>query len=359
MSSLVDLQMMARALQLARRGIYSARPNPSVGCVLVRDGAVVGEGFTQPFGGNHAEIEALNSGGDTRGATAFVTLEPCSHQGQTGPCADALIDAGITGCFVAMRDPNPEVAGAGIARLQRAGVDVVEGLLATEAGAINAGFFQRMRTGKPRVRLKLAASLDGRTAMASGESQWITGLAARADVQKWRARSDAIITGVDTVIQDNPALTVREESLGIQRQPLRVIVDSNLRAPPDATIFAQDGPVLLAHANREPEMCYPAEQVSLPGADQRVDLAALVQLLAERQCNDILLECGSRLAGAFVQSGLVGEIILYQAPVLLGSQARPLLDLPIHEMADKRLLKVVDSRQFGDDQRLIIEITEG
>ncbi len=207
----LDRQMMARALQLARRGCYATRPNPSVGCVLLRDREIVGEGFTRPAGGNHAEIEALQScktGAMARGATAYVSLEPCSHQGKTGPCVDALIEAGIAGVYVAMRDPNPAVAGEGIARLEQAGLEVVEGLLEAEARAINPGFYQRMECGRPRVRVKLASSLDGRTAMADGSSQWITGPAARADVQRWRARSGAIVTGVETVIQDDPALTV-------------------------------------------------------------------------------------------------------------------------------------------------------
>ncbi len=369
---------MARAVQLARRGLYSSRPNPTVGCVLVRDNSIIGEGYTQHFGGNHAEIEALNSCANPRGATAYVTLEPCSHQGKTGPCADALIAARIAGCVIAMRDPNPEVSGQGIAKLEQAGIEVIEGPLAKEAEAINAGFFQRMQTGKPKVRIKLAASLDGRTAMASGESQWITGSAARADVQKWRARSDAIITGVDTVIADNPAMTVRDDSLDIRQQPLRVIVDSNLRTPPDAQILTQPGTTLVVHnsakgaersdvsgvgeiEDKVPGGCNfssnSVELLSLPGADGRVDLTALVQLLGERQCNDILVECGSRLAGAFVAADLADEIILYQAAVLMGSEGRPLLELPIHNMADTRQLQIVESRQIGDDMRLILRPT--
>jgi diaminohydroxyphosphoribosylaminopyrimidine deaminase/5-amino-6-(5-phosphoribosylamino)uracil reductase len=366
MAASFDVQMMARAVQLARRGIYSSRPNPTVGCVLVGDNAIVGEGYTQPAGGNHGEIEALEHCDNPRGTTAYVTLEPCSHHGKTGPCADALIEAGIAECFVAMRDPNPAVSGQGIAKLQQAGIEVNEGLLETEALAINAGFFQRMLTGKPKVRIKLAASLDGRTAMASGESQWITGPAARADVQKWRARSDAIVTGVDTVIADNPAMTVRDESLDIRQQPLRVIVDSSRRTPPDAKILAEPGATLVVHnLARGPEGVgeivdnFPAELAYLPGADGRVDLTALVRLLGERQCNDILVECGSRLAGAFVAADLADEIILYQAAVLMGSEGRPLLDLPIHNMADKRQLQIVESRQIGDDIRMIIKINKG
>ena len=368
MAASLDVQMMTRAVQLARRGIYLSRPNPSIGCVLARDGNIIGEGFTQAYGGNHAEVEALNNtikkGENTQGATAYVTLEPCSHQGKTGPCADALIAAGISSCFIAMRDPNPEVGGRGIAKLEQAGVIVTEGLLANEARQINAGFFQRMETGKPKVRIKLASSLDGRTAMASGESQWITGAAARADVQKWRARSDAIITGVDTVIADDPAMTVRDESLDIQQQPLRVIVDSKLRTPTDAKILSQPGSTLIVHAGKPgtdpglaPKGSVPGF-IHLPNPDGRVDLAALIHLLAERQCNDILVECGSRLAGAFVAAGLADEIILYQAPILMGSEGRPLLDLPLQKMAQKKQLQIVESRQFGDDIRLILQINK-
>ena len=360
MTTSFDRQMMSRALQLARRGTYSSRPNPTVGCLLVRAGKIVGEGFTRHCGGNHAEIEALINCRNPRGATAYVTLEPCSHHGRTGPCAQALIEAGISAVFIAMRDPNPLVSGSGVEKLQGAGVKVVEGLLEQEAYQLNAGFFQRMRTGKPRIRLKLASSLDGRSAMASGESQWITGLAARKDVQEWRARSDAIITGVDTVIHDDPALTVREPGLDIRRQPLRVIVDSSLRTPPVSKILRQDGETLIAYARDTAQgpalQAAGAELLRLPGAEQRVDLAALVQILAGRQCNDILVECGSRLAGAFVQSDLADEILLYQAAILLGSEARPLLELPLRRMADKRQLRVTDSRRIGDDFRYILEL---
>ncbi|MCZ6830659.1 MAG: bifunctional diaminohydroxyphosphoribosylaminopyrimidine deaminase/5-amino-6-(5-phosphoribosylamino)uracil reductase RibD [Gammaproteobacteria bacterium] len=362
MISTLDRQMMVRALQLARRGCYSTRPNPTVGCVLVRNGAVVGEGFTRPAGGNHAEIEALQScktTGAARGATAYVSLEPCSHHGKTGPCADALIEAGVAGVFVAMRDPNPAVTGQGITRLRQAGVDVVEGLLEVEARAINPGFYQRMESGRPRVRVKLACSLDGRTAMSDGSSQWITGAAARADVQRWRGRSGAILTGVETVIHDDPALTVRDESLNIPAQPLRVIVDSSLRTPPGSRILEQAGSTVIAYA-RESEQraaleAAGAELLLLPGADGRVDLAALVKELATRQCNDILVECGARLAGSMLEQKLADEIVLYMAPVLLGSNARPLLQLPIDAMDNKVTLQMTDLRRIGDDLRLTLQ----
>jgi diaminohydroxyphosphoribosylaminopyrimidine deaminase/5-amino-6-(5-phosphoribosylamino)uracil reductase len=356
MSTRFDTAMMARATRLARRGIYRSRPNPTVGCVLTRDHEVIGEGYTQPAGDNHAEIEALNSCTDAegaKGATAYVTLEPCSHQGKTGPCCEALISAGIARVVLAMRDPNPQVAGDGIAKLQAAGIEITEGLLADEAEPINAGFFKRMRTGLPRVRIKLASSLDGRTAMASGESQWITGPAARADVQKLRARSDAIITGVDTVLQDNPAMTVRDESLDIARQPLRVILDSRLRISPAAKILHEPGQTLVVYADGAADTsALDSECLHLPGVDQRVDLPTLLSELGRRQVNDILVECGPRLAGSFINAGLADELIVYMAPTLLGSKARPLLELPIDVMGDKRNLSITDVRKVGEDWRL-------
>ncbi len=350
-----DTQMMARAIQLARRGCYSTRPNPTVGCVLVRDGQVIGEGYTQPAGQNHAEIEALQACANPRGATAYVTLEPCSHEGKTGPCAEALIEAGIAGCFIAMRDPNPAVAGEGIAKLTRAGVDVIEGLLQAEAETLNPGFYQRMRNGRSRLRVKLAASLDGRTAMASGESQWITGPAARLDVQKLRAASGAIVTGIDTVLVDNPEMTVREESLAVPDQPLRVILDSRLRTPADARILQAPGQVLIVHTDATADTtaltAAGAELLVVPAANKRVDLHAVVAELAARQINEILVECGPRLAGAFVQQGLVDELVVYMAPTLLGSDARPLLELPIAAIGAQQRLDVIDVRKVGEDYR--------
>lgn len=355
MTTPFDTEMMARALQLARRGIYSTRPNPAVGCVLVREGAVIGEGLTRPAGQNHAEIEALADCDNPRGANAYVTLEPCSHQGKTGPCADALIEAGVAGVFIAMRDPNPEVGGEGIARLKRAGIEVNEGLLESEAEAVNPGFCKRMRLGLPFVRVKLAASLDGRTAMASGESQWITGPAARADAQKLRARSGAIVTGVDTVINDDPAMTVRDEKLDIPDQPLRVILDSTLRTPPDARILQQAGHTAIAYVNAGADShglkAAGAELLFLPGPHNWVDLPGLLTELAARQVNDILVECGPRLAGAFVKQGLVDELVVYMAPTLLGSKARPLLELDLDTMREQYRLEVADMRRVGDDVR--------
>lgn len=353
--------MMARALQLARRGCFSTRPNPSVGCVLLREGSILGEGYTRPAGGNHAEIEALSQCSQesaARGATAYVTLEPCSHRGKTGPCADALVQAGVARVVVAMRDPNPSVSGEGINRLRQVGIEVVEGLLEAEARRVNAGFFQRMETGRARLRIKLASSMDGRTAMADGSSQWITGAAARRDVQRWRALSGAIVTGVETVLHDNPAMTVRDQDLDIPAQPLRVIVDSALRTPPHSKILQQAGTVLIAYAEdneRAVELkSAGAELLQLPGTDGRVDLAALVDELAARQCNDILVECGARLAGSLLYRQLADEILLYMAPTLLGSNARPLFDLPLDDMGSKFDLQMTDLRRIGDDMRLTL-----
>ncbi|MCX2982773.1 bifunctional diaminohydroxyphosphoribosylaminopyrimidine deaminase/5-amino-6-(5-phosphoribosylamino)uracil reductase RibD [Halieaceae bacterium IMCC14734] len=350
-----DSQMMARALQLAELGRYSTRPNPSVGCVLVSQQKIVAEGRTRPAGGDHAEVDALRQCTDNKGVHAYVTLEPCSHQGRTGPCSQALIEAGVAVVFVAMRDPNPDVSGTGIEQLRAAGISVVEMPLEAVARPINAGFFQRMETGRPRVRLKMASSLDGRTAMANGESQWITGPAARADVQRWRALSGAIVTGVGTVLQDDPALTVRESGYDIPQQPLRVIVDSKLRTPLHSKILQQQGVTLIAHCSEEPgtELARQGAQLlGLPANDGRVDLPALMSELARRQCNDILVECGAELTGSLLAAQWVDEILLYMAPALLGSAARPLAQLPFTAMAQKLELDIEDVRQVGADLRL-------
>lgn len=361
----LDTRMMARALQLARRGRYSAMPNPHVGCVLVRDGEVIGEGFTRPAGGNHAEIEALQAAGDARGATAYVTLEPCSHHGKTGPCADALVAAGVRRVVAAMQDPNPLVAGQGLARLRAGGIDVDCGLLESEARQVIPGFIARMQRGRGRVRAKLAMSLDGRTAMASGESQWITGPAARRDVQRLRAMSCAVVTGVGTVLADDCALTVRPGELGLpaaeaelaaQRQPLRVVLDSALRTPPGARVLAPEAATLLCHSG---ESAVPAglagsgaELLALPRSGEGLDLDALLDTLSERQCNEILVESGPRLAGALLQAGLLDELIIYMAPALLGSRAQPLLHLPLDSMAEKVRLELADVRRVGQDWRI-------
>jgi diaminohydroxyphosphoribosylaminopyrimidine deaminase/5-amino-6-(5-phosphoribosylamino)uracil reductase len=360
----VDTRMMARALQLARRGQYSARPNPHVGCVLVRDGLVIGEGFTCPAGGNHAEIEALQAAGDARGATAYVTLEPCSHHGRTGPCADALLQAGVARVVIAMSDPNPLVAGQGIEKLRAAGVVVECGVLENEARTVIPGYIARMTRGWGRVRAKLAMSLDGRTAMASGESQWITGAPARQDVQRLRAMSCAIVTGVGTVLADDCALTVRATELGLApqaaqlatlRPPLRVVLDSNLRTPAAAKVLDGSAPTLLCH---DESVSVPAalmharsERLALHRDATGLDLHALMAHLAAQQCNEILVESGPRLAGTLLQAGLLDELIVYMAPALLGDHARPLLELPLQHMADKVQLRWEDVRKVGTDWR--------
>lgn len=366
-----DLRQMARALQLARRGRYTTQPNPRVGCVLLRDGVVVGEGWHERAGTPHAEVHALRAAGErARGATAYVTLEPCSHHGRTPPCADALIAAGVARVVVAMADPNPLVAGQGLAKLRAAGITVEVGVLEAEAQALNEGFVRRMTTGRPLVRLKLAQSLDGRTAMRSGESQWITGPAARRDVQRLRAQSGAVITGVETVLADDPALNLRvadwidwPEGL-VPVQPLRVVVDSRLRTPATARLFRTDGPVVIAtvaeSVDAQPDAVAAlraagAEVWALPAdAAGRVDLVALLERLGQAQVNEALVETGPTLAGAFVAQGLVDELVLYQAPTLLGSDARPLLDLPLTRMAEQRRLRVIEQRQVGDDVKLVL-----
>jgi len=343
-------------------------PNPHVGCVLVRDGHVIGEGFTQPAGGNHAEIEALAMAGDARSATAYVTLEPCSHHGKTGPCADALVAAGVARVVVAMQDPNPAVAGEGLARLRAAGIEVSCGLLAGEAQQVIPGFIARMTRGRGRVRVKLAMSLDGRTAMASGESQWITGPAARADVQRLRAASCAIVTGVGTVLADDCALTVRADELGLPaqeaqrasaRQPLRVVLDSKLRTPGGARVLSADAATLLLHGEGatvpDALKASAAEILPLASGANGLDLDAMMALLAQRQCNEILVESGPHLAGALLQAGLVDELIVYMAATLLGSRAQPLLELPIDAMADKVPLTVADVRKVGQDWRFTVK----
>ncbi|SDS98067.1 diaminohydroxyphosphoribosylaminopyrimidine deaminase [Halopseudomonas xinjiangensis] len=358
---------MARALELAARGLYTTEPNPRVGCVLVNGGQVVGEGWHKRAGEGHAEVNALREAGDrAKGATAYVTLEPCSHFGKTPPCADALIGAGVARVVAAMQDPNPQVAGRGLARLRDAGIETDCGLLEAEAAALNPGFIKRMQTGRPYVRVKLAMSVDGRTAMASGESKWITGPEARADVQRLRARSGAIISGADSVLQDDSALTVRAAELGLPlaeaeaaaaRLPLRVLIDGRMRVPLDSRLFREPGPILVVCRGvrgREQDYGFAgAELLTLPDdAGERVDLPELLAELGARQCNEVLVESGAGLAGAFFQAGLVDEVIVYMAPRLLGSRARPLLELPIDNMAGAMDLEITDMRAIGRDWRI-------
>lgn len=363
----IDRQHMSRALQLAARGLYTTGVNPRVGCVLVRDGAVVGEGWHVRAGEGHAEVNALAAAGErARGATAYVTLEPCSHFGKTPPCADALVQAGVARVVAAMQDPNPQVAGRGLARLRAAGIDTDCGLLETDAAALNPGFIKRMREGRPYVRVKLAMSLDGRTAMDSGESKWITGPDARADVQRLRARSGAVISGADSVLLDDSSLTVRAAELGLPdgeaqaaaaQQPLRVLIDGRLRVPLDRQLFRQSGPVLVVcrgvRGRTQDYGFAGAQLMTLPDASaEHVDLPALLAELAERQCNEVLVESGASLAGAFIQAGLVDELIIYMAPRLLGSRARPLLELPFDAMSEAMDLQITDMRAIGRDWRI-------
>ncbi|WP_108445802.1 bifunctional diaminohydroxyphosphoribosylaminopyrimidine deaminase/5-amino-6-(5-phosphoribosylamino)uracil reductase RibD [Halomonas denitrificans] len=360
---------MARALKLAERGRYTTDPNPRVGCVLVKDGRVVGEGWHDRAGEPHAEVHALRAAGEAaRGATAYVTLEPCSHQGRTGPCARALVEAGVAHVVVAMQDPNPQVAGRGIALLREAAIEVTVGVLEDEALALNSGFVMRMSHGRPFVRLKMAMSLDGRTAMRSGESQWITGPQARREVQRLRARSSAILTGVESIIFDNARLTVRAEQLALPdgeaiaaRQPLRVVVDSRLRLPQAAACLREPGRTLVATlAEHEPERRARleeagAEVVVMPAAaDGRVDLDALLHHLAEvEQANEVLLETGATLAGAMLEANLIDEMQLFVAPTLLGGEARPLFALPgLSLMAQQKGLEILDIRAVGQDWRI-------
>ena len=367
-----DRRHMAHALQLARRGLYTTDPNPRVGCVLARDGAVVGTGWHERAGEPHAERHALSAAGDAaRGATAYVTLEPCAHTGRTGPCADALIEAGVARVVMAMEDPNP-VGGGGAQRLQQAGIQVDSGLLADEARALNPGFVRRMATGRPFMRLKLAASLDGRTAMASGESQWITGSAAREDVQRLRARSSAVITGRGTAVADRPSLTVRPEQWqlvaypeGAVRRPLRVVLDRTLATPADTPLVTAEGPVLLLCSETADEQrrrtleAAGAEVLALPEDQGRLSLSAVLDELGRRECNEVLFECGAELAGALMRAGLVDELWLYMATTLLGSSARPLLALPeIEQMSQQIRLQLQDLRQLGDDLRLTLAPTD-
>ncbi len=353
-----DAEYMARALQLARRGLFTTQPNPRVGCVLVKDHGIVGEGWHERAGDAHAEVNALRAAGETaRGATAYVSLEPCCHHGRTPPCTDALIQAGVRRVVAAMEDPNPNVAGQGAQRLRDAGLEVEVGLLAAEAATLNPGFIARMQRGRPYVRAKLAASLDGRTAMASGESRWITGEAARADVQRWRARSSAMLTGSGTVRIDDPSLTVR--GLAVARQPLRVVVESCREPMPvDARLLQEAGETVVVAAGMDPDRAHllraaGAEVVVLAGEEGRVDLSALLRELAGRGVNELMVEAGPRLNGALVGAGLVDEILLYLAPHLMGNAARGLFHLPgLHRLAERIELEIVDVRAVGRDWRV-------
>jgi diaminohydroxyphosphoribosylaminopyrimidine deaminase / 5-amino-6-(5-phosphoribosylamino)uracil reductase len=357
-----DIEWMTRALRLAARGLYTTSPNPRVGCVIVNHGQVVGEGAHLKAGEPHAEVHALRAAGEqARGATAYVTLEPCSHFGRTPPCADALVNAGVSRVVVAMQDPNPLVAGNGIARLQVQGIAVTVGVCEAQALALNPGFVLRMTQQQPYVRLKVAASLDGRTALANGDSQWITSAAARRDVHHWRAQSCAIVTGIASILKDDSSLTVRE--VKTPRQPLRVIVDSQLRIPIDAKVL-QDGNALVAYAQGDAaklevlqvmgvRTLHAPDSLAPNAAQAQVDLAVLMQALTALPCNEVLIEAGATLSGAFLQSGLVDELLLYYAPKLMGHTARGMFALPeLTQMSAVRDLHILDVRQFGQDLRI-------
>jgi diaminohydroxyphosphoribosylaminopyrimidine deaminase/5-amino-6-(5-phosphoribosylamino)uracil reductase len=351
---------MAQALRLAEQGLYSTSPNPRVGCVLVADGKIVGGGWHRRAGEPHAEVHALREAGDkARGATAYVTLEPCSHHGRTPPCADALIAAGVTRVVVAVQDPNPQVAGQGIAKLTAAGIAVECGLMKAAAHELNAGFFARMTRGTPWLRSKIAMSLDGRTALANGVSKWITGEAARNDVQHWRARSCAVLTGIGTVLADDARLNVRE--IETARQPLRAVLDSRLRMPLTARML-QEKNVLIYTAVRDAEKIAELEKSGatvsvLPDESGQVDLPAMLRDLAQRGCNEVLLEAGSTLNGAMLKAGLVDELVLYVAPQLLGDRARGMAQLGELTNLDQRInLKWQDMRQVGNDMRITVKV---
>ncbi len=366
MNEQTDSLHMARALQLAERGLYTTAPNPRVGCVLVQDGTVVGEGWHQRAGEAHAEVYALQQAGDkARGATAYVSLEPCCHHGRTPPCTEALISAGVRRVVVAMQDPNPEVAGKGLAQLQQAGIEVSSGLMQAQAEQLNAGFNMRMRQGRPLVRCKMAMSLDGRTAMASGESKWITGPAARQQVQQLRARSGAIVTGIGTVLADNPALNVRLQDKVPQGgwiQPVRVMLDPNLNTPLDARLLQLPGRSIIVTATKDKEretelQQAGAELVYLPSPGGRIDLPELLTYLANEQINEVLLETGATLSGAMLNAGLVDELIIFMAPRLMGNAARGLFDLPGLQTMEQRIdLQIRDIRAIGDDWCITAEV---
>lgn len=354
--SSLDLQMMERALELAAKGLYTTKPNPMVGCVIVRDTKIVAEGWHREAGKAHAEIEALDVAGDlARGADIYVNLEPCCHVGRTGPCTPALIEAGVRRVVIAMEDPNPKVSGNGIRALEEAGIVVTIGPRAEAARQLNEGFVLRMERGRPLVRVKLAATIDGKTAAADGSSQWITSIEARQDVHRWRAASAAVVTGSGTVSSDNPRLNARLDSDLVQ--PIRVVLSGKIRLDPGAALFEVDGPVLVVTAGEQGGNAFGfdrrTELINLQGKDGRVDLAALVMELGERGCNDILVEAGAGIAGAFAARDLVDEYLLYLAPDLLGSEGRGMFVLHgIRNLTDRISLDIQEIQQLGRDLRL-------
>ena len=359
-ASAIDFAMMAQALRYAALGECGSSPNPSVGCVIAKDGVILGHGHSQATGGAHAEVMALAMAGvNAQGATAYVTLEPCSHFGKTPPCANALIQAKVARVVIALRDPNPLVAGQGIARLRDNGVEVEVGVLADAALEHHKGFFSRMILQKPWVRIKVAASLDGRIALKDGESKWITGAAARSDVQRLRAKSCAMVTGVTTVLADDPQLNVRDFS--VTRQPWKVVLDSQMRTPTNAKILQQDKVLIVAaqESERRAALEVSGAEVIILGcaSGEHVDLAALMTHLAQRGCNEITIEAGGTLCGAFLQAGLVDEMILYQAPVLIGN-GQPLANFTLAQLSEKYQPQVFERRMVGADQRITLRFSD-
>jgi len=354
-----SIEYMQHAIRLAKKGLYSTDPNPNVGCVIVKNNKIIGEGWHQQAGKAHAEVNALaQAGKQAKHATVYVTLEPCCHTGKTSPCVDALIKAGVKKVFVAMQDPNPQVAGKGLKQLQEAGIEIECGLLAEQSAVLNPGFIKRMQTGRPFVRVKLAMSLDGRTAMATGESQWISSEASRHDVQHLRAASSAVLTGIDTVLADDPSMNVRLDAKQLQvdavRQPKRIVLDSQFRMPKKAKIFSSEGEcIVFTTVNVDNKSRYPYLIESCAGLDGKIDLPALMQNLASKEINLLHVEAGSVLSGALLNNGLVDEIIIYIAPHIMGDNAKGLFHLPgLEKMKDRMSLQIKDVRSIGKDIRV-------
>lgn len=357
---------MARAFELAKKGRFTTSPNPNVGCVIVRDGEIVGEGYHQKAGEPHAEVHALRMAGDkAKGATAYVTLEPCSHHGRTPPCAEALINAGITRVVAAMQDPNPQVAGRGLFMLSQAGIETASNILLEEAEALNRGFLKRMRTAFPYIQLKLAASLDGKTALANGESKWITSPAARKDVQVLRAQASAILSTSNTVLADDPALTVRWNELPADvqaqypeeklRQPIRIVLDRHNRVKPEHKVTQLEGECWLIRPTPDTAETWQGnvEQLAIPADDNGIDLVILMMQLAKRNVNSIWVEAGAKLAGSLLKLGLADELIVYIAPKLLGDTARGLVSLPeLSALSDAPQFEFTDVEKVGNDLRV-------
>lgn len=354
-----DAIFMARALKLAEKGRYTTDPNPRVGCILVKDNKLLAEGWHKRAGGDHAEIDALKKIKDAKGATAYVTLEPCSHTGKTGPCCEALIAAGVKRVVVAMQDPNPLVAGRGIQKMQTAGLAVECGVLQQDAEVLNQGYIKRMTTGHPFVRSKLAMSLDGRTAMASGESQWITSAQSRTDVQQLRAESSAVLTGINTVLADDPGLNVRIEKDVVQ--PIRVILDSQLSMPLTSKMLDLEGETWILTCSGDMQKKGKLESAGyqvfqLDDGQKRLDLETVMAFLGQQQVNTVLVEAGAILNGALLDANRVDEWVIYMAPCILGDQGRGLFHLPeMQKIADKKVLNMTDVRHVGTDLKFLLK----